>query len=342
MSLFFDRFLFFNLLTMTSQLIEKYKNHPIVVRWFPMSCSHSHKWIHYRFYHTFKKLWFDTQRLANTEENVSKVKKNSIIITFMWEYSHLMENYDKSRIIFPHHVDRQDYKKYSMDSKNIYLFNCVRFNRMKFTEKKIWQYITEFDCPVMSTEDYLFEERQIQLFWGCELLPDEMKREPYHYKNTKDVVFCGSWWHNNFIQLEKLRRYCITHWLKFHQYWKHLILREPIFKHKYQSYEELVKKTKGAYIAPAVQWVQADDGYIPDRLFINMSQSVLWVSNNPRVYRLFDEDEIICDRNIGKMMEKAERVIKDRKVDEYTKKAFRKVKEKYTYINTIESLFSAL
>ncbi|MBQ2600406.1 hypothetical protein II582_03415 [bacterium] len=63
----------------------------------------------------------------------------------------------------------------------------------------------------MSTEKYLFEERQIQLFWGCELLPDEMKREPYHYKNTKDVVFCGSWRSNNFMQLEKLRWYCITH-----------------------------------------------------------------------------------------------------------------------------------
>ena len=41
-------------------------------------------------------------------------------------------------------------------------------------------------------------------------------------------------------------------------------------------------------------------------------------------------------------MEKAEKVIKDRRVDEYTKKAFEKVKEKYTYINTIESLFSVL
>ena len=213
---------------------------------------------------------------------------------------------------------------------------------MKFTEKKIWQYITEWNEPIMSTEKYLFEERQIQVFWWCELLPDEMKREPYHYNNTKDVVFCGSWWSNNFMQLEKLRWYCITSRLKYHQYWKHFILREPLFHHKYLPYDELVKKTKEAYIAPALQWVQADDWYIPDRLFINMSLSVLAVSNNPRVYLLFDDDEVICDRKIWKMMEKAEKVIRDRKVDDYTKKAFQKVKEKYTYINTIESLFSAL
>lgn len=327
---------------MSSQLIERYKDHPIVIWWYPENCHASHKWIHYRFYHTFRKLWFDAQWLENKVENIKKIKKNSIIISERWEYPTLFENYDKSWIIFAHWCSIEDYQKYQMNKKNVYLFNVNRFNRMKFTEKKIWQYITERNEPVMSTEKYLFEERQIQLFWGCELLPDEMKREPYHYKNTKDVVFCGSWWSNNFMQLEKLRWYCITHGLKYHQYWKHFILREPLFRHKYLPYNELVKRTKEAYIAPAIQWVQADDGYIPDRLFINMSLSVLAVSNNPRVYRLFDDDEVICDRKIWKMMEKAERVIKDRKVDEYTKKAFKKVKEKYTYINTIESLFSAL
>ena len=57
---------------------------------------------------------------------------------------------------------------------------------------------------------------------------------------------------------------------------------------------------------------------------------------------IFDEDEIIIDRNISKMMEKAEKVVKDRKVDEYTRKALEKVKEKHTYINRIHELFSYL
>lgn len=325
-----------------SHLIEKYKDHPIVIRWYSPTCEHSQKWIHYRFYHTFKKLWFDVQRLENNIENIKLIKKNSIILSTEWVDSCIMENYNNSWIIFDHHVSRENYKKYEMNKKNIYLYNVIRWNRVKYTEKKIWQYITDFSTPLMSTEDYLFEERQIQLFRWCELLPDEMKWQPYHYKNTSDVVYCWSWRNNNFIQLEKLRWYCITHWLKYHQYGKHILLREPLFHRKFLSYEELTKRTREAYISPAVQWAQADDGYICDRLFINISLSVLWVSNNPRVYRIFDEDEIICDRNIRKMMEKAEKVITDKKVDEYTKKAFEKVKEKYTYINMIEMLFSAL
>ena len=325
-----------------SNIIEKYKKYPIIIRWLSENDKDTFKRIHYRFYRTFKYLWFDVQWLENTRENVKKIKDNSIIITVAHKHSHLMENYDNSRKIFAHWVTMSDYNKYKMNTKNIFLYNVNRFNRVKFTDKKIWQYISEFDIPIMSTEEYLFNENQIQVFWWTHLLPTEMKRIPYHYNNKKDVVFCWSWWHNNFIQLETLRRYCIKHWLKFHQYWRHLILREPLFHHKFLPYEELEKRTREAYISPAIQWAQADDWYICDRLFINMSISVLAVSNNPWVYKLFDEDEIICDRNIWKMMEKAERCIKDRKVDDYTKKAFEKVKNNYTYINLIEKLFSAL
>jgi hypothetical protein len=57
---------------------------------------------------------------------------------------------------------------------------------------------------------------------------------------------------------------------------------------------------------------------------------------------LFDDDEIIIDSDIFKMMEKAEKVIKDKKIDEYTSKALLKVKEKHTYVNRIEELFSYL
>jgi hypothetical protein len=42
------------------------------------------------------------------------------------------------------------------------------------------------------------------------------------------------------------------------------------------------------------------------------------------------------------MIDKAQQIIKDKKVDDYTRKAFEKVKEKHTYINRIDELFSYL
>jgi hypothetical protein len=57
---------------------------------------------------------------------------------------------------------------------------------------------------------------------------------------------------------------------------------------------------------------------------------------------LFDEDEIIIDRDIFTLLDKAEKVVKDKKVDDYTRKALEKVKTQHTYINRIEQLFSYL
>ena len=57
---------------------------------------------------------------------------------------------------------------------------------------------------------------------------------------------------------------------------------------------------------------------------------------------LFDDDEIIIDRDIFTLLDKAEKVVKDRKVDDYTRKALEKIKTQHTYINRIEQLFSYL
>lgn len=57
---------------------------------------------------------------------------------------------------------------------------------------------------------------------------------------------------------------------------------------------------------------------------------------------IFDEDEIIIDRDIFKLLDKAAKVVKDRKVDIYTSKAIEKVRCHHTYLNRIEELFSYL
>lgn len=322
-------------------LINTYKDTPVIIWWHP-KWTHTHSWIHYRFYRTFKYLWYDVQWLENKLENLPDKNKQYIIITESSQDSILLNNFSKHRIIFDHNVLFEKYHKYNMKEKWIIPFNVVRYNLAKFTDKKIAQYITERDTPIMSSEEYYFQSRQISILRGAELLPHEMKREPYHYNNKKDIVFTGSWWHNNFVQLETLRLWCLLSGKKYYQHGRHLFLRPPLVKKRYLSPEELERVTKEAYISPAIQWVQVDDWYIPCRLFMNMSMSVLAVSNNPYVYNLFDDDEVIVDRDIFKMMDKAEKIIKEKRVDEYTKKAFEKVRDNHTYLNRIEELFSYL
>lgn len=319
--------------------IEKNKKYPIII-WGHPKGTHTHSWIHYRFFRAFRYLWFDVQWLENKKKNLPNKNKDYIIITETGQDRILLENFSNKWRVFDHNISHKRYSE--LKNKNIIPFWVIRYNLAKFTDKKIWQYITEWDTPIMDTEEYYFQLKNPRILRWSELLPHEISHTPYHYNNNKDVIFIGSRRHNNFIQLEQLRFRCIKNKKRFKQYGKHILLRQPFFNSSFVSPEDMEEISRSAYIAPALQGVQVDDGYIPCRLFINMSLSILAVSNNPYVYNLFDNDEVIVDRNIGKMMEKAERIIRDKKVDQYTKKALKKVKEEHTYINRIEELFSYL
>lgn len=322
--------------------IEKYKNKSIIIRWHP-KWTHTHSWIHYRFFRAFEWLGFEVQWLENKIENLPDKNKEYIIITENSQDKIILENASKKRILFNHYLWEKNYKNYKDNFSKLIPFTVTKYNLAKYTDKKIWSYFTEWDSPIMSIEEYHYQINYPSILWWSDLLPHEMKREPYNYNNSnKDINFIWSWWHNNALQLESLRFYCIKNWLKYNQYGKHIILRSKIFWSWFLSPNELIKKTKEAYISPAIQWSQIDDGYIPCRLFINASLSTLLVSNNPYAYNIFNDDEIIIDRDIWKMMDKARQIIEDKKVDEYTKKAFDKVKERHTYINRIDELFSYL
>lgn len=321
--------------------LEKYKNYKIII--WGHTWNNSFRWIHHRFHRAFKYLEFDVQWLENKIENIPNKNDNNIIITENSQDLLLLQNYSNNWIIFDHNLTLEKYNQFNISSKNIIPFWVIRNNLAKFTQKTLWAMITEFDTPKMSIEDYYYYSRMPSIYWGSHLLPNEIEFKPYNYlSKSKDIVFIWSWWHNNFIQLETLRLWSILHWKNFKQLWKHLLLRPPLVKKTFIPENEIENLSRNAYISPAIQWEQVNDWYIPCRLFINMSLSILWVSNNPYVYNLFDDDEVIIDRDIFKMMEKAEKVIKDKKVDEYTKKAVRKVKEKHTYINRIDELFSYL
>lgn len=310
--------------------IDKYKNTPIIIRWYTQESSNSYKWIHYRFFRAFKFLWFDVKRVDSNINNLPSKWKKYIIITEHQVDKVLLENYSNNRVIFDHYLTLDKYNQWNVANKNIYPFFPVQYN----LARQVWRWLT--------IEEFYYQKNMPTIFWWCDLLPNEMVWRPYHYNNTQDVSFLGSRRQDNRLQLEKLRIYCILNWLKYHQYGKHLLLRSPFFKNDFLTPEELEQKTFNAFISPALQGNQINDWYIPCRLFINMSLSVLAVSNNPYVYYLFDDDEVIVDKNIWKMMMKAQKIIKDRKVDLYTKKAFEKVKEKHTYINRINELFAYL
>ncbi len=297
--------------------MRDYKDYKIVIWWYPYG-KHTHSWIHFAFHRAFEYLWYETVWLENKKENLPSKIQNTIFITAQPEDSTILENLSDNWIVFDHHY-------WIPISKNIIPFWVQAFSFASYAPVDIEQYRHYLEIP--------------KIFWWTDLLPHEIEFVPYHYKNIKDVRFIWSWWFDNWQALEQAHMWSLTHGKHWDHRGKHIFLRYKQFVPE----EQITELSREAYLTLSIQGKpQCDTGYVPCRLLKNMSYSVLWLSNNLFLANLFDEDEIIIDKDISVLLDKAEKVIKDKKVDYYTRKALEKVKNKHTYINRIEQLFSYL
>ncbi len=169
------------------------------------------------------------------------------------------------------------------------------------------------------------DPRQIEIFWATDLLPEEIAFTP-HRDDSRDVVFVGSVWSYNRDEVKRFRRVLRSHGLK----WK---ARQNV------DQEEHMRLIKEARFAPSLQgeW-QVDHGYIPCRLFKNISYSQLAISNNPSVGKLFGEDQAVCDRDLEQLVAKMLETERDGTIDEMIRSAQETVRSRHTYLNRIARL----
>lgn len=268
--------------------MDKYKNYRIIIWWYANWSNDTYMWIQHWFHKAFKYLWYNVTWVDNKIENLPNKNENVIFFAEHREDSFLMENLSINWIIFNH-----DYN-------------------LKQSEKIIpfWVKALSFaSYPPISTDEYRNYLKIPKIFWATDLVPNEIEFKPYHYSNSKDVTFIGSWWFDNWKALETARIWCLLNWKNFQQQWRHIFLRYK----KFISEDEIAKISQEAYMALSIQWKpQCNTGYVPCRILKNMSYSVLGISNNLFLANLFDDDEIIIDRNISNLLDKAEKVVKDK------------------------------
>ena len=297
--------------------MKDYKDYKIVIWGYPYG-KHTHSWIHFGFHKAFKHLWYDVSWVENKKENLPPKTQKTIFITAQPEDMTVMENLSDNWIVFNHH--------YGIPvSNNIIPFWVQAFSFSSYPPVDIAQYRHYLDIP--------------KIFWATDLLPHEIEFTPYHYSNTRDVRFIGSWWFDNWQALETARIWCLKNGKNWQQMGKHIFLRHR----KFVREDDIDGLSRESFLTLSIQWKpQCDTGYIPCRLFKNISYSVLGLSNNLFVANLFDDDEVIIDKDISVLLDRAKKIVHDKKVDDYTRKALEKVKQKHTYINRIEELFSYL
>jgi len=291
-----------------------------VVIWGHKLHSHTHSYIHAAFDKAFKHLGFNVLWLDNNDRVDGIDFKNSLFIT---------EGNVDQKIPLLH---------------NCYyvLHNCAldKYQPLIKAHRCLMLQVYTHDLltrDVIRLDDYIYYQpcaKTLYMPWATDLLPheiDEMKIKTRNKKQKYMVSWIGSICggvHGNQDQINPFKDACAKSGILF----KHLT-NIPCEDHPQYIQESI--------LAPAIQgaW-QCEKGYIPCRIFKNISYGVLGITNSETVYKLFN-GKIVYNPNTYQLFFDAINRAKTISLTEiYELMDF--VKEKHTYIARIHHILQTL
>ena len=169
--------------------------------------------------------------------------------------------------------------------------------------------------------------------WATDLLPDEierMKKERLSYDKQPMVHWVGTIGGNRFGNESELAGFiqaCTENDITFKQTIN-------------ISMEDTVELIKSSYMAPAIQgaW-QCENGYIPCRIFKNISYGQWGITNNKTVYDLF-KGKVIYNSDTYQLFYDAQEYMQSEEAEQKLYELMDEVKTKHTYINRIDALLT--
>ena len=168
--------------------------------------------------------------------------------------------------------------------------------------------------------------------WATDYLPHEITElESIRFTENKEVNWIGSIWNDlgqgNIEEISKLKAA--------------LERRSISFIQKKVDYADNKSAINESYIAPAIQgkW-QLENGYIPCRIFKNISYGHFGITNSKYVNELFN-GEIVFEEDMEKLVEKSIERRNNITLDELNTQ-IRFIRDKHTYVNRIENILKVL
>ncbi len=253
-----------------------------VIIWGHSPHSHTHAYIHAAFYKTFKYLGYETHWFNDHASLGNLELRNSLFITHGDHDHKIPVRTDCLYMI--HNAKGSKYDRLLAQHR------CIRFqvythDALKKNSKQL------HICPFIL---YDLEKSTLYMPWATDLLPheiDAIKEElPSRIKNNT-ACFVGTIWageYGNQPEIQAFERACRDAHIPFTS---HGGYRQGIAD---ASHREIIMHAR---IAPAIQgeW-QCEHGYIPCRIFKNISYGQMGITNNETVYKLFDK-KIIYNPN---------------------------------------------
>ncbi|MCL5875982.1 MAG: hypothetical protein M1114_05925 [Candidatus Dependentiae bacterium] len=300
-----------------------------VVIWGWKLHSHTHSYIHYAFYKTFKHLGYDTYWFDNDDVVDDFDFDNALFIT-EGQVDQKIPLRNSSYYIL-HNCEPKKYQdlidNYHVLLISVYIHDILLDGRHGDMQKLS-------DYHYFSIKDHIF-----YMPWATDLLPheiDEVKmrvQDNWGHIATKNATWIGSaesGYSGPGDQIARFAQACKNNGINFEikkiKRWPGAI--EP---------KDNVEFIFNSYLAPALQcqW-QVDHGYIPCRIFKNISYGQMGITNSETVYQLFDK-KIVYNKDEYQLLYDALSAKKSFTLQQQLD-LMDFVKEKHTYINRINDL----
>lgn len=307
-----------------------FRNVKKVVVWGYTPDTHTHSYIHKSFYQAFKYLGYEAYWFNNKSDVSNFDFSNTLFLTSGSEES----------VGIP------------ITSDGLYiLHNCdhEKLLNIPVKNKIIIQVLTD---PVLSrpgvekiNEYTYYGENVLYQPWATNLLPEEINYDDINIKRKNVVNYVGSVLNSGANDLrEELLRFsegCFRDNIAvcvYGGYSPQSCIGRIMRFSGFISDARHIELIKESLYAPQLNGpVQLEMGYIPCRIFKNISYGHYGVTNSAAVNRIFN-DELIYDSDPRILYEKIKSGVSYKKRVELMKL----VKEKHTYVNRIEQILKLL
>jgi hypothetical protein len=289
-----------------------------IILWGHKLHSHTHSYIHFGFKKGFEYLGYKTYWFDNNDDISNFDFTSSLFITEGQVDKNIPIRDDCYYVL--HNVNFDKYKELS--KKNIIIIQVYTNDVYKHNAKPL------------NNKKCFYLEQCIFMPWATDLLPHEINKNIELVNNNKIICYNGI----NFVGMpvepwDKVKEFCKINNIKFSQVGG--------FSLNNISSEDNMKLIQQSILAPAVQckW-QTDNGYIPCRIFKNISYGKMGLTNNKVVNELFDNKLIYSD-NINELMKMG---IQFEKLNQKEKlkrliPLMEDVRDNHTYLNRINLIF---
>jgi len=310
---------------METQILKKLEKLHIkqIIIWGHKLHTHTHSYIHNAWFKFFEYLNLNIIWLDNNDDVKEINFDNSLFLTEGQVDQNIPINYNNSYYIL-HNCKIQKYKTLVKNKKVIIInvFTNIVRDRLNFS-----------NFNNLKNHYYLPNNIILILPWATDLTPEEINKNIQDFSKDKfenKANFIGSIWgswsnkdFSNKSQIETFIKSCKKNKIKFKNYTS-ISIEENI---------KLIKKNK---YSPSIQgkW-QCDNGYIPCRIFKNISYGGIPITNNKEVYELFDK-KIIYNENIDKLIDDTNNFLEVNSDSDF-KKLIINVRDNHTYLNRINS-----